>query len=292
MSLIREALKKQRSTLSDSSLRTYSSVLSNCYKIVYPTDDDIDIKKFNNDSAFMKVIKDMLHPATLLAALTVLTQNKVYQTEMNKKIQEHKSNEKNQTKNEKQEENMISKDEVKAVVNKLSFQANHIYKMEDKSPKAMNTLVNYILLCLSCGIYTTPRRSLDWTEMKFKNKDDEQNFYDTKGGLFIFNKYKTAKVYNQQTETVPVELKKILNKWCKYNSESDYLLFNTKGEKLTSPNIATRLNEIFNKKISTSMLRHIYISDKFKDMPSLNELQETATALGNSIPQMIEYIKK
>jgi len=39
-------------------------------------------------------------------------------------------------------------------------------------------------------------------------------------------------------------------------------------------------------------LRHIYISDKFKDMPSLKELQETASALGHSVPQMLEYIKK
>ena len=127
--------------------------------------------------------------------------------------------------------------------------------------------------------------------MKIKNKDDALNFYDSKTGTFIFNKYKTAKVYNQQTEKVPIELKKILDKWCKYNS-NDFILFNTKGGKLTSPNIATRLNEIFGKKISTSALRHIYISDKFKNMPSLKELQETASALGHSVPQMLEYIKK
>jgi hypothetical protein len=70
------------------------------------------------------------------------------------------------------------------------------------------------------------------------------------------------------------------------------MLFNTKGGKLTSPNIATRLNEIFGKKVSTSALRHIYISDKFKNMPSLKELQETASAMSHSIPQMLEYIKK
>ena len=291
MATIRTALKEQRPNLSDSSLRTYSSVLSNAYKAVYPKDESIEIKKFANDADFMKHIATMPHPSTLLAGLVVLTKNAEYQKAMNKKIVEHKSDEQNQTKNDKQKESMIPKEEVQLALNKLKIQADHIYKTKDTSAKAMNTLTNYILLCLASGIYMEPRRSLDWTEMKIKNKDDALNFYDSKTGTFIFNKYKTAKVYNQQTEKVPIELKKILDKWCKYNS-NDFILFNTKGGKLTSPNIATRLNEIFGKKISTSALRHIYISDKFKNMPSLKELQETASALGHSVPQMLEYIKK
>jgi len=266
-------------------------VLSNAYKCVYPKDESIEIKKFANDADFMKHIATMSHPSTLLAGLVVLTKNAEYQKAMNKKIVEHKSDEQNQTKNDKQKESMIPKEEVQTALTKLKVQADHIYKTKDTSAKAMNTLTNYILLCLASGIYMEPRRSLDWTEMKIKNKDDALNFYDSKTGTFIFNKYKTAKVYNQQTEKVPIELKKILDKWCKYNP-NDFMLFNTKGGKLTSPNIATRLNEIFGKKISTSALRHIYISDKFKDMPSLKELQETASALGHSVPQMLEYIKK
>jgi len=291
MSTIRAALKEQRPNLSDSSLRTYSSVLSNCYKAVYPKDDAIDIKKFSNDGVFLKHIATMPHPSTLLAGLVVLTKNAEYQKAMNKKIVEHKSDEQNQTKNDKQKESMIPKEEVQTALNKLKVQADHIYKTKDTSAKAMNTLCNYILLCLASGIYMEPRRSLDWTEMKIKNKDDALNFYDSKTGTFIFNKYKTAKVYNQQTEKVPIELKKILDKWCKYNP-NDFMLFNTKGGKLTSPNIATRLNEIFAKKISTSALRHIYVSHKYANMPSLKDLQETASAMGNSPMQMLAYLKK
>jgi hypothetical protein len=291
MSTIRTALKEQRPNLSDSSLRTYSSVLSNAYKCVYPKDESIEIKKFSNSEDFMKHIATMSHPSTLLAGLVVLTKNAEYQKAMNKKIVEHKSNEQNQTKNDKQKESMIPKEEVQTALTKLKVQADHIYKTKDTSAKAMNTLCNYILLCLASGIYMEPRRSLDWTELKIKNQTPDMNFYDRKTGKFIFAKYKTAKVYGTQTEDVPIELKKILDKWCKYNP-NDFMLFNTKGGKLTSPNIATRLNEIFGKKISTSALRHIYISDKFKDMPSLKELQETASALGHSVPQMLEYIKK
>jgi hypothetical protein len=291
MSTIRAALKEQRPNLSDSSLRTYSSVLSNAYKCVYPKDESIEIKKFANDADFMKHIATMPHPSTLLAGLVVLTKNAEYQKAMNKKIVEHKSDEQNQTKNDKQKESMIPKEDVQTALTKLKVQADHIYKTKDTSAKAMNTLCNYILLCLASGIYMEPRRSLDWTELKIKNQTPDMNFYDRKAGKFIFAKYKTAKVYGTQTEDVPIELKKILDKWCKYNP-NDFMLFNTKGGKLTSPNIATRLNEIFGKKVSTSALRHIYISDKFKNMPSLKELQETASALGHSVPQMLEYIKK
>jgi hypothetical protein len=52
-----------------------------------------------------------------------------------------------------------------------------------------------------------------------------------------------------------------------------------------------RLNEIFGKKISTSMLRHIYLTNKFKGI-DLSELQKTATEMGNSPMQALMYIKK
>ena len=94
---------------------------------MYPKDESIEIKKFGNDTEFMKHISTMPHPATLLAALTVLTKNAEYQKAMNKKIVEHKSDEQNQTKNDKQKESMIPKEEVQMALNKLKVQADHIY---------------------------------------------------------------------------------------------------------------------------------------------------------------------
>ena len=61
---------------------------------------------------------------------------------------------------------------------------------------------------------------------------------------------------------------------------------------MTSSQITRALNGIFDKKISVNMLRHVYLSSKYADMPSITELESTANKLGHSVSTMLEYIKK
>jgi hypothetical protein len=59
------------------------------------------------------------------------------------------------------------------------------------------------------------------------------------------------------------------------------LLVDSKGQPLHQVNAITRiLNSIFGKKIGVSLLRNIYLTDKFK--APVNELQNTANAMGTS----------
>jgi hypothetical protein len=44
-------------------------------------------------------------------------------------------------------------------------------------------------------------------------------------------------------------------------------------------------------KISTSMLRHIYLTDKLKDVPKLVELEQLASDMGHSLKEQLEYVK-
>jgi len=56
--------------------------------------------------------------------------------------------------------------------------------------------------------------------------------------------------------------------------------------------LSQRLNKIFDGlKISTGMLRHIYISSKLKDVPKLQELEQMAHDMGHSVSEALEYIK-
>ena len=53
------------------------------------------------------------------------------------------------------------------------------------------------------------------------------------------------------------------------------------------------LNKIFDgKHISTDLLRHIFVLDKYKDMPALKDMLETSKELGHSLNTSFEYIKK
>jgi hypothetical protein len=46
------------------------------------------------------------------------------------------------------------------------------------------------------------------------------------------------------------------------------------------------------KKVSTDMLRHIFLTDKFKDVPAINDMQQLATEMGHSMMQQQLYVKK
>ena len=73
MSIV-EKLKSNRSTLSESSLKTYNSILSNLYKKVFPNDKEIDISKFSQYKKFLAFLDsyESSKRKTYLSALTVM----------------------------------------------------------------------------------------------------------------------------------------------------------------------------------------------------------------------------
>jgi hypothetical protein len=135
--------------------------------------------------------------------------------------------------------------------------------------------------------------------MVYKDADKEKDNYldrNKKQHKFYFNVYKTQKYLNDQEVNIPPALKKILTPWIKLIEriypENNYLLVDSKGNKLTPTKMTQRLNSIFGKKASINILRHSFITSKYKDMPSLEDLQEEATAMGHSLKEHLEYIKK
>jgi len=291
MELIEKTIMENRPTLAKSSIRTYKSILSNIYKKVYPDDDKIDIKKFDNTDDFIKYLHEVPYNKrkTILAGLVVISGKVEYNKIMMEDIKQHKTEEMKQTKNEKQTANWMEFDDVKNILANQEKTAKALYTKDKHSISDLQHIQNYILLCLTSGVYIEPRRSIDWI-MKWKNYDeDKDNYIDMKKNKLVFQSYKTAKTYHKVEIDLPKKLKTILAKWFKINP-TDYVLFDTKLNPIMSPKITERLNNIFGKKISTSMLRHIYITNKFGDV-NLKEIQDTATAMGNSPLQLLQYVK-
>jgi hypothetical protein len=289
-----EVLKKKRPNLSDGSLRTYKSILTNLYRKCYPDDDEIDVEKLNNEKHMLDHLKDIPYAKrkTTLAALVVLTGNKHYSTQMMDDIGKYNDEQMLQQKDGKFAENMIPFAEVETILKRLETEAKHVYKKETALTMAdLQKVQNFIILALTGGIYQPPRRSLDWV-MKIRNYDaSEDNYLDMKGKRFVFNKYKTGAQKGQQITEVPKPLLAILKKWISVlPADEEHLLFDNKGGALTPSQITHRLNTVFDKKIGTSMLRHIYATSKFGDV-KLKELADTATAMGNSPVQLLKYVK-
>jgi len=286
-----EMVKKNRPHLNANSLKTYKSILKNIYDKCYD-DKEYKLENFDKDESILKHLTDMPYNKrkTVLASLSVLTNNKNYNTQMLKDIHEFNENEMKQEKTPQQQENMIEPEEVEKIFNTLGEHAKIILKKDKLTPTDLNELMKWVMLALTGGIFQAPRRSIDFGNMKWRNYDSEKdNYVDIKNGKFVFQNYKTAKQYEKQENEISKPLKILLNKWFKV-CDCDYVLFDNKKQPLTSPQMTHRLNEIFGKKISTSMLRHIYATKKFGSV-NLKELAETATEMGNSPMQLLKYVK-
>lgn len=288
-----DVLKKKRPHLAESSLRTYKSILTNIYKKCFPDDDSIDLKNFSDTKCIIDHLKDIPFNKrkTTLASLVVITDNDEYKKLMIDDIKEY-NNEKILQKADGKFEDMLKIEDVEKVLKKLEMDAKHLYKSEHKTMGDLQKIQNYILLALTGGVYQPPRRSLDWL-IKFRNYDAENdNHVNMKNKTFVFNNFKTKSSKGQQVIPISKPLYAIVKKWISViPAGSDYLLFDNKMHSMKPSQITHRLNSVFGKPISTSMLRHIYLSSKFANV-NLKDLVNTATDMGNSAMQALEYVKR
>jgi len=287
--IVESELKHRRPNLNASSLKTYVSILFNLHKKLEATDENLEW--FNDDNTILEYLKEKTPQTrkTVLSALFVLTGNENYQKVMLEDCRHTNELYKSQKKSQKEEENWMSSAEIKEIYDELFQQVRAMF--EKKLLANYTTINNFILLgCLGGVSGLPPRRSKDYTEMKIKNYTNEDNYY--KGGKFYFNIYKTAKEYGEQVidvkERAP-EFYKILNKWVKINP-TEYLLFSSNQQKLTSPQITRMLNKLFGKNASTDMLRHIYLTEKYGRIQ--DEMEQDAKEMSHSTGTQALYIKK
>jgi hypothetical protein len=93
--------------------------------------------------------------------------------------------------------------------------------------------------------------------------------------------------------SAPPELCKILTTFIAYvKPHSDYLLNDSNWKPLTQVTFTQRLNKIFGKNVSVNILRHSYLTDRFQSGKiSLKQLSDTATNMGHSLEQSLQYVK-
>ena len=73
--------------------------------------------------------------------------------------------------------------------------------------------------------------------------------------------------------------------------KSDYLFFNYNYEQQKGSAITKILNSIFKpKKISSSNLRHIYLTSKYGNI--LDDMKKDASMMSHSLNQQKEYVKE
>lgn len=170
-------------------------------------------------------------------------------------------------KTEKQEANWMSWNDV-------------MKRYHELDPKSIEHLI------LSLFVLQPPRRSKDFFMMKIVpeyNEDmtKEFNYLDWSTMKMYFNNYKTAGSYGTQSIDVPHDLQTILHKHFPLKKKFEpVFLLEINGKRLPDNGITRLLNKAFGKAVSVSMLRNIYLTEKFGVADKA--MDETATAMGTS----------
>jgi integrase len=241
--------------------------------------------------------------STIVSTLSLYNQKSSYKkifaywyNRMMEKVNEDRQKDSTQ-KTPKQEKNWLSWDVILAHEKRLEEEVHKIVK--NPTPADWNTVLAYMVLCL----YTrfSPRRNQDYQFMKIvkspaqaEKLGKEFNYFVLDTKQFIFNKYKTANSHGEQVFDVPEDLVDAIMLYLKAHplkptlkSPFQFLVLND-GTPLPSVNSITRiLNKIFGRNVGTTMLRHIYLSNKY----DVSEMNEDAEKMGHTSGMQHEYMK-
>lgn len=301
-SSIKDYLKTARPTLTDGSLKTYTSIITNLgkqMKMDLSTPDAV----IANYQAILEHLKDIPPKIrkTRLASLVVF----ISATEGNeeaiakfrevmmddKEVAEEEAKEQQLT--ERQKEGWISWPQVLEHYRELELDTKRLWKKPALDKGEFHKLQTYVLM--SCLVLLDgPRRSMDWVSFKLRNVDKEKDNYMTyekRKPVLVFNHYKTAGTYGSQKVEAP-RLAPILRKWAEKNPHDHLLMNYHQTGPTTQSQLTAILNDFFKKPISTSLLRHIWLTHFHQNTPALKEMEKVAHTMGHSVNESLLYVKQ
>ena len=235
----------------------------------------------------------------IISICTVLKNNneKLYQTyfeilsKMNSDLKVHVE------KTEKQKDNWMGEDEITNIYSKLK----KLVPKKIKSKEDYDAILNFMIMSLY--VLQAPRRNIDYTLMKISSEMSEKkyNYLDLDNKKFIFNNYKTQGTYLSTVVDVPDDLMRVILMYVKVHPESKKLknkkynihfLSTFYGENIEkSASMTNILNKIFDKKIGSSMLRNMYLTNKYGSM--MKEMKGDVKSMATSVDTaMNNYIKQ
>jgi len=311
---LEEDIQKSRPNLKPNTINQYIKNLNQLKKKF----DSEDFDFINKPNDVMDKLKDLhyLSQRNFLNAIIVLLNAINKDEKMDDLIKEYgekrdelndKYVEENKTGviSDKQSKNFATTEDIFKMINQMAEDLKPIKKKskEDITKKEHLLLQAYVLFNIYArmpmrndvaGMEAITKR--EYNKLSAETKKDNNYLVIEKNGMFfVLNKYKTSKKYDELD--LPIEdktLKKILRYYLKINGMG--VLFKTStGKPLTRIELSKTLlkysEKYLGKKISTTLLRKIYLSSKYSKVKE--DMEKDAKMMGNSVAtQQAVYVKK
>jgi hypothetical protein len=302
---------------SKNTITTYKYDWKNAIKLFFPNEKNIDINndKFLNilDFKISKIkkkiqeIKKIRQRKRILNIIEILAFDldrprvdvKKLVLAINKEIQDEEDK---NVKSSKEKENWITPEEYDEILNEYEKEVNSLIKKKKIDTYfGRQKLQNLIIY----KFYREHHLRNDIARLKvISNKnykkiedddDDKTNYIivDSRNCYVILNEYKTFKFTNEAKIEISKELANLIRKYLKIQ-KSGYLLVNGENKPFTRGTFSVYFirtsKKIFGKSFGTSLLRHIAITNKTKDM-NLSERRKLAREMLHGVGTQLVYYK-
>ena len=312
---LKETVRKARASIRETSLNLYVNNVNKLSKLY--DGKAVGSLEFLKDKANITEIIGLKKPntqKTYLASIVVVLMAfdadpeliGHYRELMEAIAKEEGDKSKQQVKSKSQEENWATLKELKAELGRQRKAINKrkLWTKPQLTAKEFETLQKYVVGSLYLADDANPPLRSDYGSMKLvcgkdygalPDSDRKKNYLVVRSRnrkFFHLGDYKTAKTYGEKQIKVGSTLNTILNKWLKVNKH-DTLLVNKIKKPMTPNQLTKYMPKVFEatgKKIGISLLRHIYISEKFP--AQLQEKEETADLMAHSVKTQADYSKK
>jgi len=308
--MLKQKIKESRD-IKDNSLTAYITTLQKLHTTIKTT------IPFNNVKWMMKKDKIKKHLENLklttrknyLTSIIVALSTeptkyksllKYYRDTLDNTAKEYNEVMKTQELSDTQKENWTTMSELNKIKTKLSRKKAKIVNngLENITKKEFVIFQEYLVACLYLDM--PPLRN-DYAGMDIITDEEYKTGLFNENYLvvaptsyyFVLNNYKTDKVYGTKIIDIPEKLNTTLTQWIQINPTKHFLL-NNKGEPMTPNTLTKFLNSVFSetgKKISSSLIRHIYLSERYS--ADISQKETDANALLHSVDvQQGIYVKK
>ena len=321
---LRKAMKKSRNELSDSSIDSYIISLRMLHNMCFSDHKNKQIQtKFLHDfPKIQKCLSEIENKNTrknrLTSILVALDSEEKkdtkliekYQTVLKSLMTDVNKTLNSQQKTKTQADNWLEFDDIKSILNKMLEDINKqkLFTKEKLTKTEYSLVQKYVLLRLyiahplrnnvsDCEVVTQ-----DAYDELDDDEKDQKNYLIRTGNKykFMLNSFKNVKKIGKKEIQISDPISKLLTQWFKINTSGFFFTLNNGKEPINSNGITKVFNSIFKefangKKISTSMLRHIQISDDLKNEPTIaektKEQEKTETKYQHSSSMNQQYRK-
>jgi len=298
MSTLQEKIKQLKPNLKESSIKLYITNLKKIYREIECEGRKEQICNFNNldflndyDRVMQSLADENANTKkNRLIAIVVSLQAsggdkkllERYQKSMIELAEQSNEQYRLQIKSKKQADNWVEYQDLVNLTNDMlkRIKKHNILKKENISREEYNLLQEYVVLRFY--LHWPLRNDLANVRViqskEQDNKKDNFLLVDGEKISLILNEYKTARTFGPQEYELDDKFSKIVKILFKHNTSGWFITKTNRTEPISANGITKLLNRLFlrelDKRISTSLIRHITATHDRKNDKTLAELEE------------------